>query len=287
MNRFEESVIIACYNEERHIKHCIDSILDQSLPPDEVIVVDDGSTDASWSILVSLKKIHPKIKIYRRKHFEQATARNFGAAKSTGDILVFPDADYYFDHRFLELLTEPIKHGKEIATYTNDEYIANSDNIWSMCWNFNAYLPKDKRVPENSPVRANNFRAILRNVFIKAGGFSETGYSNDVTVLNKFGKKNAGFAVKGAICYHYNPSTLNKVFRAAFRKGSKGGISLTFSNILRFLPINSLRQGTIGVLKLRQTLYLVFKLVFDTGVLVGLCQRLLEGKTKYNWGASQ
>lgn len=275
MVKMTVSVIVAAYNEERHIENCLTTLLDQWQPADELIVVDDGSTDRTWEILRSFRRIHPQIKIFHRKHLEQATARNFGFTKSTGSILVFPDADYCFDRQFLEKLIKPILKGEAVATFTNDEYVANPDNIWSRFWNINAYLPLGRRLPQNSPRRGNNFRAIARREFIKAHGFSETGYSNDITVLNKLGVKNAGLAAPGAICYHYNPDTLTKVFAAAYRKGRKGGMRLTLDNFLVFFPLNTLRKGLLGVIKERKPEYLMFKLVFDMGLLMGMTVRLV------------
>ncbi len=268
------SVIIAAYNEEKHIRKCLATLVQQTVNLDELIVVDDGSTDKTWEKLTAFKKTHPQIHIYRIKHFEQATARNLGFTKSTGNILVFPDADYYFDRKFIERLVKPIMTGKVIATYTNDEYVANPENVWSQCWNINAYLPKNRRIPINDPIRGNNFRAIMRNAFIKAGGFSETGYSNDITVLNKLGVNNAGLVVPGAICYHYNPDTLVKVFDGAYRKGRKGGVPVTLKNYIIFSPFNSLRKGLIDAIRERKPWYLVFKLIFDFALFSGMTVRL-------------
>ena len=272
------SVIIAAYNEERFIMHWLSSIFDQTLRPQEIIVVDDGSSDRTWEILQNISKINTAIKIYHKSHLEQATARNFWFTKSNGAILVFPDADYYFDRKFIECLVKPIINGKAVATFTNEEYIANPDNVWSKCWNINAYLPIGCRLPVNSPKRANNFRAILRSEFERAGGFSETGYSNDITVLNKLCKKDAGLAVNGAVCFHYNPHTLAKVYSAAYRKGRKGGVPLSIRNFFIFLPFNSLRKGFLVALKEHMFQYLIFKLVFDFGIVTGISVRLILAK---------
>lgn len=270
------SIIIAAYNEERFIKHCLMSLLDQSRQADELIVVDDGSNDSTWNILKELKKKYLSIKIFRLSHREQAAARNFGFSKSKGDILVFPDADYYFDNKFIEVLTAPILKNKAVATFTKDEYIANPENIWSRCWNINRMIPEGERILRTTPNRTNNFRAIRRKEFTKAGGFSETGYNNDVSVLNKLGLLKAGMAVNGAICYHYNPDSLKRVFRGSRRLGSKDGIPLTFKNILIYSFPNSIRSGLIK-LSSGHPKYIIFKIVFDFGVIVGFVEKTFTG----------
>ena len=266
------SIIIAAFNEERHIAHCLESLLNQSKPAHEIIVVDDGSTDNTWQILQVFKKKHQLVKIYRKKHVEQATARNFGFSKSIGNILVFPDADYYFDQRFIQKLVAPIIKQQAIATYTKEEYIANPDNVWSICWNISRLLPPGQRVLADTPNRANNFRAIRRKEFAKAGGFSETGYSNDITVLNKLGLPTAGMAAAGAICYHYNPDTLAKVFTASKRLGSKGGIPLKLTSFLIYSFPNSILKGLMQ-LRNNNFAYILFKIIFDFGVTLGLIER--------------
>ncbi len=263
------SIIIAAYNEEKFIANCLNSLLKQSYPIQEIIVVDDGSTDKTWEILNQLKRLDSKIKIYRKKHLEQATARNYGFKKSTGDILVFPDADYYFDLRFVEKLIAPIIQGKSVASFTSNEYVANIDNVWSKCWNINSFLPAGKRLSLRGLEKCNNLRAIKRWAFVKAGGFSETGYTNDVTVLDKLNMPEGSFRAKGAICYHYNPYSLVKVFKSARRMASKGGIIPNLKNILIFSPINSLRNGLVRSLTNKKPSFFLFKLVYDFGVLVG------------------
>lgn len=278
------SVIIAAYNEENHIEHCLETLVSQSLRPYEIIVVDDGSVDSTWEKLSALSKRQTLVKIYHKKHFEQATARNYGFSKSSGEILVFPDADYYFDRDFIKKLIAPIAKEEAIATYPTDELVANPENIWSECWNINAYLSPGKRLSANHPIRANNFRAIRRREFESAGGFSETGYTNDITVLNKLRLKEAGLSVRGAICYHYNPDSLQKVFASAFRKGSKGGISPTLVNFFIFSPFNTLRRGVLESIKHHKPQFILFKLAFDSGIILGLIFRLVERKSQYQWG---
>lgn len=273
--RVKVSAIVAAYNEERYITRCLDSLLKQTYKPIEIIVVDDGSIDNTWQVLKEFKQTNPRVRIYRKKHLEQATARNYGFKKSSGDILVFPDADYFFDKKFIEKLIQPIIQKLAIATFSRDEYIANTDNIWSQCWNINRYLPSDKRIPDDGLKRANNLRAIKRLEFQKVGGFSETGYTNDVTVLDKLKMPKGGLGVKGAICYHYNPYSLSKVFKSARRMASKGGISLNLKNLLIFSPVNSLRNGLIQSIAKRKPQYIIFKIIFDAGVIFGFFEKVI------------
>lgn len=84
------SVIIPNYNYGRFIGVAIESALAQTLPPIEIIVVDDGSTDDSAQIVESFGG---KVRLIRQQNGGVGKARNVGAASSTGDFLAFLDAD--------------------------------------------------------------------------------------------------------------------------------------------------------------------------------------------------
>lgn len=88
------SVIIPVYNGERFLAEAIQSALNQTLPPDEVIVVDDGSVDGSAAIMAALP-LPPTIDfiLVRQPNQGAAAARNRGIALASGDLVAFLDAD--------------------------------------------------------------------------------------------------------------------------------------------------------------------------------------------------
>jgi len=83
------SVVIAVYNGERFLAECLESVLSQTVAPAEVIVVDDGSTDCSDSIV----KRYPTVRYHRIENVGQPAALNRGIGWSTGALLAFNDAD--------------------------------------------------------------------------------------------------------------------------------------------------------------------------------------------------
>ncbi len=56
MKELEISVVVPVYNRSEYLKESLDSILQQSLPPAEIVVIDDGSTDDSWDIIKGYKE---------------------------------------------------------------------------------------------------------------------------------------------------------------------------------------------------------------------------------------
>lgn len=98
MNRV--SVVIPAYNYGRYIAEAIDSALAQTLPPLEVIVVDDGSTDGTAEVLA---RYGDRIRVVRQKNQGVAAARNRGISVARGATIAFLDADDIWKPRKLEL----------------------------------------------------------------------------------------------------------------------------------------------------------------------------------------
>lgn len=93
------SVIIPTYNHARFLAQAIESALAQTLPPVELIVVDDGSTDETAQVLA---RYAGRIRVIRQQNSGVAAARNAGAALAAGDYLAFLDADDVWLPRKLE-----------------------------------------------------------------------------------------------------------------------------------------------------------------------------------------
>lgn len=259
------SVIIPMYNEELYIARCISSLREQTYKPLEIIIIDDGSTDRSRH---RAKKMG--VMVLRQKHKGPGSARNTGARKAKGAILVFIDADMIFDKRYVEHLVAPIIDGRTIGTSHIDERVANPDNIWSQCWSINADLNPGQRTPEGITGGLNIFRAIKATKFREVGGFDTTkGYFDDTTIARKLNTQST--IVKKAIAYHYNPESLREVFTSARwigrspRFSGKPGIHL-----FRFCIVNSLRNGIRKIIKGAPVHYIIFKIVYDAGMFSGI-----------------
>lgn len=84
------SVIIPAFNAALFLRTAIESVLSQSVAAQEVIVVDDGSSDATLSIA---KSFGDRLAVFSRPHLGGSQALNFGIEKATGDTIAFLDAD--------------------------------------------------------------------------------------------------------------------------------------------------------------------------------------------------
>ncbi len=95
------SVIIPTYQHASTISQCLDSIFNQTLLPDEIIVVNDGSTDNTEGVLAEYSS---QIHYIKQSNQGAPVARNRGFDESTGDFVIFWDADLIGEPRMLETL---------------------------------------------------------------------------------------------------------------------------------------------------------------------------------------
>lgn len=115
-NRFGVTIITPAFNEEKTIAECIKSAFDQTLPPEKVIVVDDGSTDRTGEIVRELQKKHPNL-FYIRKPQQQGKGRNVSETVMTEDIspvFVVLDADVPLTRDYLEKVVQEFENEKTV-----------------------------------------------------------------------------------------------------------------------------------------------------------------------------
>ena len=89
------SIIVCLYNAERTLHRCIDSVLKQTLKDFEILLIDDGSTDASPSICDAYAKQDERIHVAHLSHNGICQARQTGLEMARGEYLIFLDADDY------------------------------------------------------------------------------------------------------------------------------------------------------------------------------------------------
>lgn len=100
------SVIIPVYNVENYLAQCIDSILAQSCPDWEAILVDDGATDSSGAICDDYAARDPRIRVIHRENGGLSAARNTGLKAARGEYVYFLDSDDYIKPQTLACLLE-------------------------------------------------------------------------------------------------------------------------------------------------------------------------------------
>ena len=274
----EISVILAVYNEGKYLKKCLESLAKQEKVNFEVIVVDDGSVVQITNYKLQITN-DERFRCFRISHRGTAKARNFGVPKAKGEILVFLDGDMRFEKDFLAKLTAPIRKGKTKGTFSTEELVANWDNLWARCWNWENGLPDKRRINPKRTDMVRDFRAILKSEFDKVGGFDDIGYTDTWSLSEKLGYRPE--SVKEAIYYHYNPSGLLEIFRQAAWIGGRhrrfGLLGKAVALARASLPV-SLLMGTLKGLIKAEPGFILFKLVYDIGIIAGISASLASQK---------
>lgn len=102
------SIIVPIYNAEEYLEKCLDSIVHQTKEELEIILINDGSTDNSESIIKKYKD--SRIQYYKNKNQGIGKTRNFGISKATGDYIMFLDSDDYMELDACEKMYEKATH---------------------------------------------------------------------------------------------------------------------------------------------------------------------------------
>ena len=98
------SIIVPCYNVEKYLSNCINSIINQSYKQWELILVNDGSQDGSGKICDDAAKIDNRIKVIHKPNGGLSSARNVGLDIMTGEYVSFLDSDDFWHKDYLKNL---------------------------------------------------------------------------------------------------------------------------------------------------------------------------------------
>lgn len=122
------SVIIPVYNVQDYISDCLDSLLNQKTSFDEIVIIDDGSTDESGAICEAYADKYSIISYYKQKNMGAAKARNKGVKLSKGDYVCFVDADDMVSPACCEVLKKTLEHNMCDVIYFSSEITGNKNS---------------------------------------------------------------------------------------------------------------------------------------------------------------
>lgn len=160
------TVIIPCYNDGQYIMEALQSLYNQTLLPEKIIIVDDGSDATTKKILNAIN--HPLVQIIYQENKGVSTARNRAIDMAQTDYIVNLDADDYYEPTFLE---------KAVAVFHQDqEVVAVSSN----CRIFRARTTIEMIEPQGGNLKnfivKNQSRAsamFTKKAWLTVGGFDE------------------------------------------------------------------------------------------------------------------
>lgn len=104
------SIILPVYNSARTVQTCIDSILTQSWEQIELIIIDDGSTDDSYSICQAYASNDDRIILLHQANFGPSSARNVGLDIAKGEYVYFVDSDDILENNLVEIMVSALEN---------------------------------------------------------------------------------------------------------------------------------------------------------------------------------
>ena len=120
------SVIVPIYNVEQYLEQCIDSIAAQTYSNLEILLLNDGSTDASELICLEWRKKDERIVYVSKKNETLGPTRNLGIQMAKGKYIAFVDSDDWIENTFIEKLYMCVKEGDKDFARCN-YYIVRGD----------------------------------------------------------------------------------------------------------------------------------------------------------------
>ena len=119
------SIIIPCYNAEKTIKRCLESVISQTYKNIEIVIINDGSIDKTDSIIKKYINDN-RIKYYNRSNHGIGKTRNFGIKEATGEYITFLDSDDYLPNDAIDNLYKLAQKNK-LDLVVSDYYVDNKN----------------------------------------------------------------------------------------------------------------------------------------------------------------
>jgi glycosyltransferase involved in cell wall biosynthesis len=154
------SIVIASYNQEEYLKDAIESALNQTVKADEIIIVNDGSTDNS----LELARKYP-VKIIEQVNKGLASARNTGIMNTNSDYILFLDADDILQENCIEVMQQTIQE-------TGADIVAPSFKCFGLHQDTVILMPNPTIEDFKAANRIGYFSAIRRTKLLEIGGYS-------------------------------------------------------------------------------------------------------------------
>ena len=256
------SVIVPIYQEEKYISKCIDSMLSQDYPKDdlEIILVDGMSKDRTREIVATYTAKYPFIRMIDNPESIAPCAMNRGIKEAKGDVIIRLDAHVYYPKNYFSLLVEKLNE------------LPGAENVGALC----------NTLPVNDSITAQSIAAVLsssfgmgnshfrvgadkemevdtvpfgcfhRSIFDQVGLYDEELVRNQDDELNARIIKSGGkiYLIPQLVCEYYARDTAKKVYKMFYQYGV-------------FKPLVNKKLGSPA------TVRQFFPLFFVLGLLVG------------------
>lgn len=217
------SVVIPAYNEEKVIESCVLSILGSDYPGIEIVIADDGSTDSTGVIAQQLASQFSEVKYLRLENGGKASALNHGFAATSGEFVMFIDADTVFSENTIIEMLKGFKDEK-VAAVCGDDRPVNLNRFQTKFLSFispvgTGLVRRALEVLGCMPVISGNCGTFRRSVLNELNGPLKTDTLGEDLELT-WRLHRAGWKIKFApyaLVYAESPSSFKALFRQRVR----------------------------------------------------------------------
>jgi cellulose synthase/poly-beta-1,6-N-acetylglucosamine synthase-like glycosyltransferase len=258
------TVVVAGFNEEDSIRKCVLSLREQSLPPDEIIVVSDGSTDDMSAVLAQLQREE----LITQAHCTdlragKAAATNMAVRYASGDIIVNVDCDCSYDRHALKYVVAPFCD-PEVGAVSGNILVRNPDAGLISTFQAIEYLisislgKQAANLIDQVVCASGAFGAFRRSAMDRVDGL-DVGGGEDLDITMRMRK--AGWRIEfadQALCYTDTPDTLKALTSQRFR-WERDAVRLRYRKHLDLL--NPFSTGFRLSELLHQLEFIVFQIV--------------------------
>lgn len=242
------TVIVPCYNASKTISACIESVLTQTYQNWELLIVDDGSTDDSYQIMLKQAANDLRIRIVKQENLGVSVARNTGIKMANGKYLAFLDADDWYSNDFIETMYAAIcKNNADVACCgyrlemgdSSHDVIRGQGNI---CYQGDEYL---YQIMFGGSVRGFVCNKMFRTVLIRDVCFSkELKLCEDMMFCCDIYTENIKMAYVDKAMYHYRVVGTGATQNDQVMISREGGLQIinNYRLLEKHLPIGKGKQ---------------------------------------------
>lgn len=222
----EVAIIVPVYNVEKYLQQCVESILNQTFTDFELILIDDGSTDAGGRICDEYAAKHPCVRVIHQENQGQASARNTGVRQSESEWIMFVDSDDVIHPQMLECLyCSALRDKTGISACFRDE----SNDIPER---FESIQPESERFEINdasllklfdSNAEYHNlfwvvYAKLIRRRFVESCLFTEGRIFEDNAVVGKWLVEAGAISIVPEFLYYYRNNPVGTMNQPLSRK---------------------------------------------------------------------
>ena len=216
------SVIVPAYNEGPVLANCVRSLVSSDYRRVEVLIVDDGSSDDTPEVIASLVAQYPQVRGVHQQNAGKGAALNRGIAESTGEVLLFVDADGIFSAGTIGEMLRGFDR-PEVGAVCGDDRPVNLNRVQTRMMAVLSHagtglVRRALTVLGCLPIVSGNVGAFPRAVVEEIGGFDESTVGEDLELTWRVHR--AGYRVRfcpRALVYAESPSTVGTLWRQRVR----------------------------------------------------------------------